>query len=77
MRKTLQEKRIVFEKIAAEVMRMLGVFDRLSKLGETKRLEIVEAEQVVSCNYNLQYLVNNETKVFWKFKKSCETQGNY
>ena len=48
LKNVLHEKQIVFEKIANEVLRMLGLFERLSKMGETKRSEVVEAEQAVS-----------------------------
>ena len=48
LKNVLYEKQIVFEKIANEVLRMLGLFERLSKMGETKRSEVVEAEQAVS-----------------------------
>ena len=47
----LQRKQVIFEKISAEILRMLGVFERLSKLGESKRSELVAAEQAVSLNY--------------------------
>ena len=47
----LQRKQVIFEKISTEILRMLGVFERLSKLGESKRSELVEAEQAVSLNY--------------------------
>ena len=48
LKKVLQNKQIIFEKISSEILRMLGVFERLSKLGESKRSELVEAEQAVS-----------------------------
>ena len=52
LKNVLYEKQIVFEKIANEVLRMLGLFERLSKMGETKRFEVVEAEQTVSYFFN-------------------------
>ena len=49
----LTDKKVIFDKLMAELFRMLGVFDRLEKLHETKGNEIVEAEQAVSIFYTL------------------------
>ena len=43
----LTDKKVIFDKLMAELFRMLGVFDRLEKLHETKGNDIVEAEQAV------------------------------
>lgn len=48
LKKSLTDKQVIFNKLSAEMIRMLGVFERLKKMGETRGTEIVEAEQSVS-----------------------------
>ena len=48
LKSDLTDKKVVFDKLMAELFRMLGVFDRLEKLHETKGNEIVEAESAVN-----------------------------
>ena len=48
LKSDLTDKKVIFDKLMAELFRMLGVFDRLEKLHETKGNEIVEAETAVS-----------------------------
>ena len=48
LKKDLRDKTIIFQKLAAELFRMLGLFERVGKLEETMGNQIVEAEQVVS-----------------------------
>lgn len=47
LKSDLTDKKVIFDKLMAELFRMLGVFDRLEKLHETKGNEIVEAETAV------------------------------
>lgn len=49
LKKELIDKKVIFEKLAAELFRMLGLFERLKKMGESGRSqEIVEAETQVT-----------------------------
>ena len=48
LKKDMTDKTIIFNKLSAELFRMLGLFERLEKMEETMAgNQIVEAEQVV------------------------------
>ena len=48
LKKELVDKTIIFNKLSQEIFRMLGLFERLERMGETRGTELMEAEQAVS-----------------------------
>ena len=61
LKSDLTDKKVIFDKLMAELFRMLGVFDRLEKLHETKGNEIVEAETAVITILVPKRLVSKKT----------------
>ena len=61
LKSDLTDKKVIFDKLMAELFRMLGVFDRLEKLHETKGNEIVEAETMVITILVPKRLVSKKT----------------
>ena len=47
LKKQLADKTIIFDKLSQEIFRMLGLFERLERMGETRGTELMEAEQAV------------------------------
>lgn len=48
LKRKLADKTIIFDKLSQEIFRMLGLFERLERMGETRGSELMEAEQAVS-----------------------------
>ena len=47
LKKQLTDKTVIFEKLSQEIFRMLGLFERLERIGESRGQELMEAEQAV------------------------------
>jgi len=48
MKRKLADKTIIFDKLSQEIFRMLGLFERLERMGETRGSELMEAEQAMA-----------------------------
>ena len=47
LKKQLTDKTVIFDKLSQEIFRMLGLFERLERMGDTRGNELMEAEQAV------------------------------
>jgi hypothetical protein len=47
LKKQLTDKTVIFDKLSQEIFRMLGLFERLERMGESRGTELMEAEQAV------------------------------
>ena len=47
LKQQLTDKTVIFDKLSQEIFRMLGLFERLERMGESRGNELMEAEQAV------------------------------
>ena len=47
LKKELTDKTVIFNKLTAEIFRMLGLFERLERMGESRGTELMEAEKTI------------------------------
>ena len=47
LKKQLTDKTVIFDKLSQEIFRMLGLFERVERMGEVRGAELMEAEQAV------------------------------
>lgn len=48
LKKQLTDKTVIFDKLSQEIFRMLGLFERLERMGESRGNELMEAEQAIA-----------------------------
>ncbi len=76
LKKQLAEKQIIFHKLSQELFRMLGLFERLEKMGESHTKEVVEAETMVRTRTVLSITDFQTSPNFNSISQMCRREEN-